>query len=51
MKASIIAWLCVGAVAMLAIYGTRPKRKNRLTYKPRPDERDTLRYWRNSWRS
>lgn len=47
----VLAWLAVWGLAMYVIYRVRPKRKNRFTYKPRPDERDTLRFWRNSWRS
>lgn len=48
----VLAWLAVWSLAMLAIFGLRPKRKNKFTrYTPPPDERDSLRFWRNSWRS
>jgi len=48
----VLGWLLVWGVAMVAIFGIRPRRNRRVNhYKPRPDTRDTLRFWRNSWRS
>lgn len=47
-----LVWICMWVVGFALIYCVRPKRKNKFTrYKPSPDERDTLRFWRNSWRA